>query len=775
MKNNKIYHIFILCILSVLYLNKLNAQSTLNTDFWVTFLPNTEDLETLSLTATGNNYCTGVVTNPTTGWSSSFSISPGLATSINIPIDQAYDRFASDAIINRAIHITTTDSIYLYANNYGPFTVDVTNVLPTVFLGSDYIVQTYIGNSMFSVIATEDNTVVNINLAGNSHNHVANSPFTVTLNAGQCYQVQSIDINTDLSGSTITANDNKKIAVFAGNICNRVPHEEEGRDHMMEQMISTPNWGNEFIITNSLSRTNDRVRVTALNNDCEIRKDGILLATINARQTYEFEITSSSPATYLETSEPSSVFLYCTGAWYGGMDGDPSMVIINPLNQRTDKAKFSTFHTDGSQNHFINIVTKTNNVANITLNDNSISNIFNIVPSNPDYSYARTEINHGIYSINDISSNEENGFIAHVYGMRSWETYSFSISSMTIFDSSVYQLIINGLNSSDYPDGFEICNHPDSNFIFDLNLSYTPTNVVWNFDDGETGEGIPISHHYDEPGTYNVSCAIYKSQDSIEVLDKILSTILSIKPTYDTTIIATICSNETYNDNGFNENETGVYINTLQTIDGCDSIIRLNLIVNPAYNDTIFAYICDGEVYDQHGFYEERDTIVSHELQTIHDCDSIVTLNLKTGKPYNDTIYATIEEGEYYNEYGFHECEKGVYSNHFISSYGCDSSLYLFLDVTFGSDLYVPNCIMPHHPINNKFEIIHNESLVIDDVYIYNRAGELIFNSPNNTESWDGKYKGKYCQQATYTYIIYYHKAGIVEQYEKVGTVLVLY
>ncbi len=774
MKTNRIY-IILLFFLSILCYSDLNAQSTMNTDFWVTFLPNTEDLETLSLTATGNNYCTGVVTNPTTGWSSSFNISPGFATSIIIPIDQAYDRFASDAIINRAVHITTTDSIYLYANNYGPFTVDITNVLPTVFLGSDYIVQTYIGNSMFSVIATEDNTVVNINLSGNSYNHIANSPFTVTLNAGQCYQVQSINIDTDLSGSTITANENKKIAVFAGNICNRVPHEEEGRDHMMEQMIPTPHWGNEFIITNSLLRTSDRVRVTALNNDCEIIKDGILLTTINARETYEFEITSSSPVTYLETSEPSSVFLYSTGAWYGGMDGDPSMVIVNPLNQRINKAKFSTYYIDGSQNHFINIVTNTNNVTNIMLNDNSISNTFNIVPSNPNYSYARIEINHGTYSINNISTNEENGFIAHIYGMRSWEAYSFSLSSMTICDSSVYQLIINGLNSFDYPDGFEICNHPDSNFTFDLNLSYIPSNVVWDFGDGEMGEGIPISHHYDEPGIYNVSCFIYKSQDSVDVLDNILSTILKIKPTYDTTITATICANDGYTNNGFNENETGIYIDTLHTIEGCDSIIRLNLTANPAYNDTIIGKICEGEVYDLYGFYGTHDTIITKVLQTQLGCDSIITLDLKVGTPYNDTIHATITEGEYYNEYGFHECEKGVYSRYSTSSYGCDSSLHLFLNVTLESDLYIPNCITPNLPTNNKFDIIHDEAFIIDDVYIYNRAGGLIFHSPNNTESWNGKYKGIPCPQASYTYIIYYHKERINERYEKVGTVLLLY
>ena len=97
------------------------------------------------------------------------------------------------------------------------------------------------------------------------------------------------------------------------------------------------------------------------------------------------------------------------------------------------------------------------------------------------------------------------------------------------------------------------------------------------------------------------------------------------------------------------------------------------------------------------------------------------------------------------------------------------------ISVALESDLYIPNCITPNLPTNNKFDIIHDEAFIIDDVYIYNRAGGLIFHSPNNAESWNGKYKGIPCPQASYTYIIYYHKERINERYEKVGTVLLLY
>ena len=774
MIRNKFY---ILVFLSVLFNSSLYAQSTVGTDFWVTFLPNDEGVqETLTLIATGNNSCTGVIRNPLTGWNSSFSITPGSITNINIPSSEAYDTVASDAIINKALHITSTDSISLYASNFATYTFDITNILPTSSLGSDYIIQTYSHLPEFSIIAIEDSTVIDINLTGNSVYHTANTPFRIILNTGQCYQVLSTDnhYNNNFSGSTISANNNKKIAVFAGNRCSSVPSTYCCCDHLFEQMMPTLCWGNKFVITNSRLRANDRIRVTALNDNCQLKKDDTLLATLAAKETFEFEITDTIPAVYLETSEPASVFLYLTGCQYGSQYGDPSTVIINPIDQKINNVIFPSFNTSTSEyEHFVNIVTRTNNVANMRLNGNNISLYFSLVPNKPEYSYARISIDHGSHNLSSTYFGEENGFIAHVYGLAMAESYSYSVGSMVINIPS--QLIINGLYSLDYPNGFVACNNEDSVFTFDLNLKYAPSNVTWDFGDGMTGEGCPITHTYNESGIYNISCNIYKIQGGMEYLDTTLTTSISIRPTYDTTITALVCHGEIYTDNGFNANETGIYVDTLQTIYGCDSIVRLNLIVAPVYNDTITAYICEGEIYDQNGFHVEQDTIITQELQTIYGCDSIITLDLMVGIIHSDTIYATITEGEYYNANGFCECMEGIYTKYFASQYGCDSSLHLFLQINSEPNLFVENCITPNLPTNNKFDIIHDETLIINDVYIYNRAGCLIFHSPNNTDSWDGKYKGSPCPQASYTYIIYYHKEGSNEQYEKVGTVLVLY
>mgnify|MGYP003444775572 FL=1 len=54
---------------------------------------------------------------------------------------------------------------------------------------------------------------------------------------------------------------------------------------------------------------------------------------------------------------------------------------------------------------------------------------------------------------------------------------------------------------------------------------------------------------------------------------------------FDTTINATINSGETYAEFGFNESESGTYVQNLQTEAGCDSTITLNLTVNSSLYD----------------------------------------------------------------------------------------------------------------------------------------------------------------------------------------------
>lgn len=107
------------------------------------------------------------------------------------------------------------------------------------------------------------------------------------------------------------------------------------------------------------------------------------------------------------------------------------------------------------------------------------------------------------------------------------------------------------------------------------------------------------------------------------------------------TTIATTCLGNPYNWNDGNSyNASGTYTDTIQTTNGCDSIITLILTVNSADNTNITATITEGETYSFDSQTLTEAGTYTDTLQNINGCDSIVTLIL-TVNPASDLINIT--------------------------------------------------------------------------------------------------------------------------------------
>lgn len=184
-------------------------------------------------------------------------------------------------------------------------------------------------------------------------------------------------------------------------------------------------------------------------------------------------------------------------------------------------------------------------------------------------------------------------------------------------------------------------------------------------------------------GLFNVdSAGIYTWRGSTDCnCDSVKVLILTVHPTYDTLIYDTICNGDEYTRFNFFEDSAGVYTQHLQSINGCDSIVTLNLYVKPTHSINIDAEICDNEIYTLYGFEENQTGIYTHNEVNIYECDSIFSLNLTVHPTYNYTIDAEICENEFYNENNFSTNEAGVYTQHLQTIQGCDSIVNLDLIV----------------------------------------------------------------------------------------------
>ena len=112
--------------------------------------------------------------------------------------------------------------------------------------------------------------------------------------------------------------------------------------------------------------------------------------------------------------------------------------------------------------------------------------------------------------------------------------------------------------------------------------------------------------------------------------DSTIITDVSIAPNYDIDVAIEACDDGSYIfPDGELPTSSGVFEFMLQTELGCDSNLTIDLQLNQAYNLSFPAEICDGETfYMPDGTGVGAQGIYNSMLQTTDGCDSIVTIEL---------------------------------------------------------------------------------------------------------------------------------------------------
>ena len=175
---------------------------------------------------------------------------------------------------------------------------------------------------------------------------------------------------------------------------------------------------------------------------------------------------------------------------------------------------------------------------------------------------------------------------------------------------------------------------------------------------------------------------------------------ITIRHSSESSFTVDTCDFYTWNDTTYRE--SGVYTKTFSNVEGCDSTVTLYLTINQSVvAEPVEVAICESEL-PYHYVNGEIDTTfavgtpslstVTYNLSTVHGCDSVVTLQLTVNPvpessetvshcgPYrwNDSIYAV----------------SGDYEKVFRLATGCDSTAYLHLTVNYGdyTEVEVDTC-----------------------------------------------------------------------------------
>ncbi|MGB0916842.1 MAG: T9SS type A sorting domain-containing protein [Flavobacteriales bacterium] len=126
---------------------------------------------------------------------------------------------------------------------------------------------------------------------------------------------------------------------------------------------------------------------------------------------------------------------------------------------------------------------------------------------------------------------------------------------------------------------------------------------------------------------------------------------LTVNPTYDLTESASVCDGESYTfPDGSMQTISSqvVYTSNLTTVaTNCDSVITTTVSVNPTYNQSITVEICDGDSVYLEGQWQFTADTYTDNLQTVGaGCDSVVHTTVVVNDTYDLTESASVCDGE---------------------------------------------------------------------------------------------------------------------------------
>jgi hypothetical protein len=592
-------------VISLLACITVNGQnSTQGTEFWFSFMENGYKYNNgnwveNNVMISAKQACTGTISKPDGSLPPiPFSVGSNGITYINIPEEYAYNEDNSEQVGYKSLVLRATDTVSVFLSNIATYSFDASFVLPVESLGSEYFIQCFdqetsswdsplsdeIFTSAFLIVAVEDNTIIDIIPSVLTEHDLAfpGETATVVLNAGETYFVKSNygDDWRDLSGTHIMAYDDKRIAVFNGNTTTCIPTDVgNGRDHIFEQALPADSWGQQFAVTTSQGRVRDFVKITSSGDDNLVKCDGQAIATLSRGESFVFDLNASIGSCFIETTMPSVVYLYNTTGEeplepYGSNNGDPSMAWIPPVEQRIDEITFCTFDSDYEyahiDSHYVNIVVESDDVGRVYFDGALISaNDFEPVIGTSGYSYVRKSINHGTHHLSCAT-----GLIAHVYGFGQARGYAYCVGANVI--SLKQKLFVNGVWSGFYHDGLYMCVDESADMAVETN--YHINEVSWTYGDGQTGQGVEVTHQYASAGNYVATAYINGTNEfTMETVFDTLSVDIHVGEPEHHVLDTAVCDLDAFDYYGMEYVQSGHYERVGTSIYGCDSTFILTL------------------------------------------------------------------------------------------------------------------------------------------------------------------------------------------------------
>gem|GEM_PF-6695643 len=257
---------------------------------------------------------------------------------------------------------------------------------------------------------------------------------------------------------------------------------------------------------------------------------------------------------------------------------------------------------------------------------------------------------------------------------------------------------------------------------------------------------------------------------AINGCDSIVQIDLIFIDDYNTVLSEEHCSSSNYQLNVNNttydiNNPTGVEIFT--AINGCDSIVQIDLIFIDDYNTVLSEEHCSSSNYQlnvNNTTYDINNPTGVEIFTAINGCDSIVQIDLIFIDDYNTVLSEEHCSSSNYQlnlNNSTYDINNPTGVENFTAINGCDSIVQIDLIFIDDCNIFLPNIISPSSKnlLNRTIYPMSSTDcdLEIINFKIFDRWGNLVHNDP--IKPWNGRYNSVKEIKGVYVYVLEFSTA----------------
>lgn len=371
-------------------------------------------------------------------------------------------------------------------------------------------------------------------------------------------------------------------------------------------------------------------------------------------------------------------------------------------------------------------------------------------------------------------------------GLQATTTFTVTITNPQGGCSSSAQVTVSiegsGMTAMASADAYELCEGESTTLhatpsggTGDYTYTWTPANTLSNPNIQNPVATPPV-------GTTQYTCQVgdgYTTQN--------VSVSIMVHPNTESHPNISICPDDVYSFFGQDLNEPGSYNYTTTNQFGCDSTVYLTLEHYETYETPMVRSICNGDAYDFFGQQLTTAGQYQHTLESVHGCDSVIKLTLRVNPVYEYDIERSFCAGSYYPFNGQNITQPGDYTYNGQTVLGCDSIVHLHLSLTnYNSKVYdIERCNQPYTwpSTGEHFEEVGEyfrvdtipgptcDSIVTLNLSIHQDYSNVSFNITNcDNYTWEN-YGGRSYIEDGQTYFAgrtYDHSGNYIRRYQSI-------